>query len=85
VVQLYVRGLRSPFERPDKELRAFAKVELAAGEEKTVRFELAPRAFALWDTDSGKWKTQPGEREIVVGASSRDLRARAALRLLAPG
>ena len=81
VVQLYVRGLRSPFERPDKELRAFAKVGLEPGEEKTVRFELTPRAFAEWDTDARGWKTRPGEREILVGASSRDVRARSTLRL----
>jgi beta-glucosidase len=85
VVQLYVRGLRSPFERPDKELRAFAKVELEPGEAKTIRFELAPRAFAEWDTDAHGWKTRPGEREILVGASSRDVRARATLRLLGAG
>jgi beta-glucosidase len=79
VVQIYVRSLSSPFERPDKELRAFAKVELEVGEEKVLRFDLPPRAFAVWDGEDRGWRLDPGEREIVVGASSRDIRARAAL------
>ena len=79
VVQLYVRDLRSPFERPDKELRAFAKILLAPGQEESVRFELPPRSFESWHTEAGVWRSEPGPREILVGASSRDIRARAAL------
>ncbi len=81
VVQLYVRSLSSPFDRPDKELRAFTKVELGVGEEKVLRFDLSPRSFSVWDAEGGGWKLNPGEREIVVGASSRDIRARAPLRI----
>jgi beta-glucosidase len=82
VVQLYLRSLRSPFVRPDKELRAFAKIHLAPGQEETVRFTLERRAFESWDAAAGGWKLEAGEREIVVGASSRDIRARRALRIV---
>jgi len=82
VVQLYVRSLRSPFDRPDKELRAFAKIELESGQEERLLFRLAPRAFEAWDEDTGDWTLRPGDREIIVGASSRDLRARAPLRII---
>jgi beta-glucosidase len=81
VVQLYVRSLSSPFDRPVIELSAFTKVELGVGEEKVLRFDLSPRSFSVWDKGVGDWKLNPGEREIVVGASSRDIRARAPLRI----
>ena len=81
VVQLYLRSLQSPFIRPQKELRAFAKILLAPGQEETVHFSLPRRAFECWDEDKGGWQIEAGEREIEVGASSRDIRARAPLRV----
>jgi beta-glucosidase len=79
VVQLYVRDVVSTLTRPEQELRAFAKPELAPGETATVRFELGPRAFAFWDPAQDDWVVEPGEFELRAGASSRDLRARASL------
>jgi beta-glucosidase len=74
VVQLYVRDVRSTFARPEKELKAFDKVELKSKQTKTVTFTLNREAFWYFDTLSNAWSTEPGEFEILVGASSRDIR-----------
>jgi beta-glucosidase len=73
-VQVYVRRPDSAADRPDKELRDFAKLELEPGQTRTVSFDLPARAFAHWDTQRKAWRVEPGPREIVVGSSSRDLR-----------
>jgi beta-glucosidase len=79
VVQLYLRDVASRVQRPEKELRAFAKVELAPGERRDVRFTLPARAFAAWDPGLKEWVAEPGEFEVLVGASSREICARAAV------
>jgi beta-glucosidase len=77
---VYVRGPRSAVEQPDKQLRDFAKLDLRPGETKTVRFVLPPRAFAYWDTRREAWFVEPGPHEILVGASSRDIRLTSRIR-----
>jgi beta-glucosidase len=74
VVQLYVRDEAASVVRPEKELKGFEKVALRPGEEREVRFSLSRRAFAFWDVRAHDWKVEPGAFEILVGASSRDLR-----------
>ena len=74
VVQLYVRDVKSTFARPEKELKAFQKVELEPGQTKTVTFTLDREAFWYFDAGKNAWATEPGEFEILVGASSRDIR-----------
>jgi beta-glucosidase len=81
VVQLYVSDLEARVPRPPRELRAFAKLTLAAGQRRTVRFRLDERAFACWHVAQGAWRAEPGAYEIAVGRSSRDLRARARLEI----
>jgi beta-glucosidase len=73
VVQLYVHEQSPKVVRPDKELKAFAKVALEPGEEKTIRFQLARRDFAFYDASAHDWSVNPGKFDILVGASSRDL------------
>ena len=75
VVQLYVRDQEASVARPPKELKGFAKVSLAPGESATVRFTLDRRAFAFYDAHAGQWVVEPGAFEILVGSSSRDIRA----------
>jgi beta-glucosidase len=75
-VQLYVRDVAASVVRPDKELKAFAKVELAPGEAKTVTFTLDKRAFAYWHAGLHDWYAESGEFELLVGSSSRDIRLR---------
>jgi beta-glucosidase len=61
--------------RPEQELRAFAKVALGPGESASVVIGLDRRAFAFWDPDRHDWVVEPGEFEIRIGASSRDIKA----------
>ena len=51
------------------------------GEEKTVAFELNERALAYYDPDQQAWVAEPGEFEVLVGSSSRDIRAQATFEL----
>ena len=81
VVQIYVRDEQAAVPRPDKELKAFAKVALAPGETRTVSHELDMRALAWFDPGSGAWRADAGGFEVLVGASAADIRARAAFRL----
>ncbi len=81
VVQLYVGDKEASLPRPPKELKAFAKVSLQPGESSTLSFVLDQRAFAFYDPDQKQWRVEPGEFEILVGGSSRDIRARASVDL----
>jgi beta-glucosidase len=80
-VQLYVRDVQSTAFRPDKALKGFAKVALAPGQETAVTLVLHRRAFAFYDVGSQDWVVEAGEFEILVGASSRDIRLTATLHL----
>lgn len=85
VAQLYVEPPASTVPRAVRELKGFARVELQPGETKSVTITLEPRAFAYFDEKSESWKTAAGRHAIVVGASSRDLRLRAAVDVPATG
>ncbi len=74
VVQVYVRPVKPPVSRPDKELKAFAKVLLRPGETKTVTLALDPRAFAYYAPEAKAWRVAKGRYDFLVGASSRDIR-----------
>jgi len=82
VVQLYVRDVESTAFRPLQELKGFAKVRLEPGESRDVGFTLNRRSFAYWDTELHDWHVEEGRFEIRVGASSRDIRAAAAVEVL---
>ncbi|MEK7412992.1 MAG: glycoside hydrolase family 3 C-terminal domain-containing protein [Planctomycetota bacterium] len=73
VVQLYVRPIKPPVARPPKELKAFAKVELAVGSEAEVTLALTPRDFAYFDASAGTWIVAPGAYEILTGQHSEQL------------
>lgn len=73
IVQLYVRETGSRVIRPEKELKGFAKVELAPGEEKKVTFTLDQRSFAYYDVDLKDWRVDSGSFEIMIGKSSRQI------------
>jgi beta-glucosidase len=74
VAQLYVRDVQASVQRPVKELKGFVKVALQPGEEKTVAFELNERALSYYDPDRKRWVAEPGEFEVLIGSSSRDIR-----------
>jgi beta-glucosidase len=81
VAQLYVHDGHSKIDRPTHELKAFNRVELKPGESQTVKFELDHSAFEYWSPKTKAWTAEPGTFEIQLGASSRDIRLRAPLKL----
>ena len=74
IVQLYIAKPDAKVFRPAQELKAFAKVQLAAGESKTVTLTLDDKAFRYWNTKTDSWEVEGGSYEIRVGASSADIR-----------
>lgn len=74
IVQLYIKNPVVYEIRPEKELRDFAKVFLKAGETKTVTFTLNARAFSYYETRIHDWYAESGDYEILLAASSRDIR-----------
>jgi beta-glucosidase len=74
VVQLYVTDPESSHPRPLKELKAFEKIHLYAGETKTVSLLLDKSSFSYWSPDKKDWYLEPGQFKIILGSSSRDLR-----------
>jgi beta-glucosidase len=75
VVQAYVSG-RGPVVRPQRQLVAFQRVALKAGESKVVTLTFKPDTFATWDETAHRFTLFPGEEKIEVGASSEDIRLR---------
>ncbi len=73
-VQVYVRDHHARLVRPPKELKGFAKVYLQPGETKTITVHLDFRAFAYYHPGYKQWITEDGEFDILVGASSADIR-----------
>ena len=74
VVQVYVGEENPSVPRPVKELKAFKKAHLAAGESQVLNFRLDNEAFAFYDVGSHDWKVNPGQFNIYVGASAGDVR-----------
>ena len=73
--QLYVEPPTAPVQRPVRTLAAFGKVHVQPGGSVRVETVVDPRAFARWDEQLGGWCVDGGQHQLVVGASSRDLRA----------
>ena len=74
VPQLYVKRLDSKVERAEKELEAFERVALKAGETKNVTLEFPLSELAHWDNETNGWVLEPGKIEILVGSASNDIR-----------
>jgi len=73
VVQLYFDDVISSMSTPVKQLAGFEKVNLAAGEKKTVKFKLTPEQLAFLDKNL-EWVVEPGIFKVMVGSSSADIR-----------
>jgi len=73
VVQLYVGDEASSVPRPAKELKAFAKVHLGAGETARVRLDLKARDFAFYSVEAKHWLVEPGAFTLMVGTSAADI------------
>ncbi|MDR6970521.1 glycoside hydrolase family 3 C-terminal domain-containing protein [Leifsonia shinshuensis] len=76
IVQVYTSLADSSVQRPVRELKGFASVELAAGESREVVIAVRRSDLAYWDIRAERWVVEGGEYTVEVGASSRDLRSR---------
>ena len=74
VVQLYLKDVAASVGRPEKELKRFAKVQLAPGQSTQVAFELDLSALSYYDVSGSQWVAEPGIFQVQVGSSSRDIR-----------
>jgi beta-glucosidase len=84
VVQLYLRAPDGALEKPERELRAFAKTGvLQPGTSETVRFTLGGRDLASFDTDRAAWVAEPGTYGVMIGASAAETRLEDAFGLTA--
>ena len=75
VVQLYIRDLVSSVARPLKELKGFQRINLKAREEKELSFTISPDLLKMLN-DKMEWVVEPGDFEIMIGTSSKDIRLR---------
>jgi len=74
VVQLYIRDVVGSVTRPVKELKGFQKINLKAGESKTVSFNITPDDLKFYNNDL-KYDWEPGEFVIMIGGNSRDVKS----------
>jgi beta-glucosidase len=77
VAQIYVASERSKVPRPLRELKGFARVQLAPGETKRVTLQLDARAFAYYDVKAKGWRVEAGRYSIELGRSAADIELRA--------
>jgi len=81
VVELYVHDGHASVDRPVQELKGFQRVVLAAGETKSVHFTLDRSAMAFYSTAKKDWVAEPGQFDVLVGSSSRDIRMKSSFML----
>lgn len=81
VVQLYIRDVISSVTTPIKELQGFEKVTLQPGEKKKIEFSLSFDNLALLNKDL-KWVVEPGTFNVMVGASSEDIKLKAEFKVI---
>lgn len=74
IAQVYVAPIAPSVDRPVKELKAYAKVELAAGKSKKVNLTLTQQDFSYFDEHLHGFIADAGDYEILVGASCEDIR-----------
>lgn len=79
VVQLYVGLKDAKVFRPEKELKGFTKVFLEAGESREVTIDFDDKTFRYWNVQTKNWEIEKGRYQILVGASSRDIRLKGSL------
>ena len=77
VVQLYVSRPDATVEWPVKELKAFERVTLAAGETKTVTLEIPVKDLRYWNVEKNAWDLEHGRLVLLLGAASDDIRQQA--------
>jgi beta-glucosidase len=81
IVQAYVSEKKCSIDRPIKELKGFARLHLSPGEAKIAIIALNERSFAYCDVTKPGWTVDPGTFDILVGASSADIRCRKTIKV----
>lgn len=76
IVQLYISDKKSSLPRPIKELKGFQKIYLQPGEEQILQFTIDKEALCFYDDIQQKWITEPGKFEVLIGASSTNIKDR---------
>ncbi|MCS7232161.1 MAG: fibronectin type III-like domain-contianing protein [Elusimicrobiota bacterium] len=76
VPQVYVRCLNSKVKRPKLQLKGFKRVFIPKGEKAKVNITIPVSELFIWDVRKGKYLIERGDYEILVGASSQDIRLR---------
>ncbi len=84
ISQVYVKDVFSIVSRPEKELKGFSKDLIKAHESKRVTIKLNFRSFAYYNTAIDDWYVENGDFEILVGASSRDIRLKEKITIKLP-
>ncbi|GAB1265280.1 glycoside hydrolase family 3 C-terminal domain-containing protein [Aurantivibrio infirmus] len=74
VVQLYIQHVDSKVSRPIKELKAFQRVNIKAGESKVVQLSLAASSLAWWNEEKQEFEVESGKINLLVGPSSSDIK-----------
>ena len=82
VVQLYTHQVKCSVKRPAKELRGFQRISLAPGETKTVTLNLPAAKLAFWDEKTHGFVVEPGAFDLMIGASSADIRQQGQIEVL---
>lgn len=85
VVQLYVHPVKSLVPRPPKQLCGFERVSLKPGEKKTVSLTLTGEQLGYYNVAAHDFAFDPGAYELLIGSSSRDIRAKSRLEFRVPG
>ena len=81
VAQIYVGASKPKVPRPERELKSFARVQLAPGETKRVTLPLDARSFAYYDVKGKTWRADAGQYSVELGRSVEDIAARASVNL----
>lgn len=82
VVQLYLSAPSTEIDKPEKELKGFAKTKLLKpGENQQLSFELDSRSLASFRSGISSWVADKGDYEVRIGASSKDIRHKASFNL----
>jgi len=81
VVQLYIHDVKASVDREVKSLKGFQRVSLKSGESKTISMKIDKSDLAFYDVKDKKWVAEPGKFEVLIGASSRDIRLKKEFKL----
>jgi beta-glucosidase len=84
VAQLYVGQASTTVERPAKELKGFARVQLQPGETRHVTLDLGPRSFSYFDVKSASWQADAGTYNLMLGDSSQNIEQKTTVQLAKP-